>query len=318
MNDVKVNIPKTNGEANFVDLDLFLTSLIPLRVYLLFRYFSFYSSWADDRAEKICNECSTLGGISFAIKAELKERPFTMVGVLMILSIMIFGYALRNVEVAFMQNRPENKFQDWTYEWNGFWCIIITILTVGYGDFYPQTHVGRIIAVVACLWGTFLISLIVLSLNISVEFTSQESKSYDELKKGEMLFELKKKAIQTLRYSIRLKNYQNMEDVTEEVDKIKYIKTIDQLKKNLSEFRTARKFFISKEHEVSALNILYRIHENVSVEMEDIIMTANDQVNSLLQCLELSQTIQEEIKEYTNKLDTMTKTLEESIPSETT
>ena len=67
------------------------------------------SSWADDRAEKICNECNTLGGISFAVKAELKERPYTMVGVLMILSILIFGYGLRNVEVAFMQNLPIEK-----------------------------------------------------------------------------------------------------------------------------------------------------------------------------------------------------------------
>ncbi len=168
LNNVRVNIPKTNGDPCYVDLDLFLSSLIPLRVYLLFRYFSCYSSWADDRAEKICNECNTLGGISFAIKAELKERPYTMVGVLMILSILIFGYALRNVEVAFMQNMPSNKFLDWTYEWNGLWCIVITILTVGYGDFYPQTHVGRVIAVVSCLWGTFLISLMVISVNISV------------------------------------------------------------------------------------------------------------------------------------------------------
>jgi hypothetical protein len=69
----------------------------------------------------------------------------------MVISILIFGYGLRNIEAAFMQKTSMNKFQDWSYIWNGFWCIVITILTIGYGDFYPQTHLGRAIAVIACM-----------------------------------------------------------------------------------------------------------------------------------------------------------------------
>lgn len=51
------------------------------------------------------------------------------------------------------------------------WCIIITMTTVGFGDFYPSTHLGRFIGVLACFWGTFLVSLMVVSLTISSEFT---------------------------------------------------------------------------------------------------------------------------------------------------
>jgi hypothetical protein len=50
------------------------------------------------------------------------------------------------------------------------WCTIITMATVGYGDFYPETHIGRVIAILACIWGNFLISLMVVSLTISSEF----------------------------------------------------------------------------------------------------------------------------------------------------
>lgn len=314
LNNVRIGIPTTSGAVTMVDIDIFFSSTIPLRVYLLFRYYSFYSSWADDRAEKICNECNTLGGISFAVKAELKERPYTLVGVLMILSILIFGFALRNVEVAFMQNKSVDKFQDWTYVWNGFWCIIITILTVGYGDFYPQTYVGRGIAVVACLWGTFLISLMVVSLTISVEFTPQEQKAYDELKKGELYTDLKKKALQMIRYGVRLKSFpENREDIKDEEQRIKYIRSLDQFKQSLNEFRTARKFVISKEHEVSAENILYKLNENVSEEMENLILTSNSEVSSLLDYLKLSQSIQEEIKSYVTKLDKMTKGLSDCL-----
>jgi hypothetical protein len=214
---VRIAFPTSNGVSVLVDLDLLLSSIIPIRVYLLIKYFSFYSSWADDRAEKICNECNTLGGISFAIKAELKERPYTVVGVLMVFSIIIFGYALRNVEVAFMQNKPMLKYQDWTSVWNGFWCIIITILTVGYGDFYPQTNIGRIITMLACLWGTFLISLMVVSLTVSVEFTSQEQKAYDEIKRGELYKDLKTKALTLIQLAVMLKDFpENREDIKDQ------------------------------------------------------------------------------------------------------
>lgn len=62
---------------------------------------------------------------------------------------------------------------DWEYVWNGMWCMIITMTTVGYGDFVPKTHAGRLIGVVGCFWGTFLVSMMVVSLTISAEFTPQ-------------------------------------------------------------------------------------------------------------------------------------------------
>lgn len=50
--------------------------------------------------------------------------------------------------------------------------------TVGYGDFYPKTYLGRAVGIFACFWGTFLISLIVVSLTISFDFTINEKNLY--------------------------------------------------------------------------------------------------------------------------------------------
>ena len=55
--------------------------------------------------------------------------------------------------------------------------------TVGFGDFYPRTHVGRFVACLACAWGTFLISLMVMMLNNYVCFNRPQEKSYKFLKK---------------------------------------------------------------------------------------------------------------------------------------
>lgn len=317
MNNICLTFASTTGSKQIysVDLDLFLSSIIPLRAYLLVRYYSFYSEWADDCAEKVCNECNTLGGISFGIKAELKERPFTMVGILMLFSILIFGYALRNVELGFMQYIDPIYFQDWSITWNGFWCIMITIFTVGYGDFYPQTILGRVITVVACLWGTFLISLIVVSLTISVEFTPQEQKAYDEIKKGEFRDELKRKALIFIQYAVKLSNFPERKEDQKEKQQ-DYKKTLNNYNYNLHSFRMTRKNKLSQEQEMAPNTILNKIDENICEEMEELICASNNQVNALLEYLKLSEGIQDEIKGYVEKLDKMTKGLEDCLQNE--
>lgn len=293
-----------------VDWDLIITSIISLRVYLYFRYYSFYSPWADDKAEKVCNDCNAIGGISFAVKAELKERPYIVVGVLMSISIFIFGYALRNIEVAFILNMDQSKYQDWIYIWNGFWCIIITILTVGYGDFYPQTHLGRFICVIACLWGTFLISLMVVSLTLSVEFTPQEEKAYEELKNNEISFQLRVKAARIIRTShlLKIKN-DEMRKENSRSSKMEYVKVYNDFKSQIDDFRILRKNVITKEHEVSAETILHKLNNNVTEQMERMIHHSNYHVTSLMDYIKLSKDIQGQISECSDRLETLVKGL---------
>lgn len=51
--------------------------------------------------------------------------------------------------------------------------------TVGYGDYYPVTTFGRTYAVVACLWGNFLVSLVVVTFTISTKFNRYEGRAYE-------------------------------------------------------------------------------------------------------------------------------------------
>ena len=139
MNDVMINISTTdtNSITIPIDLDLFFSVFVPFRVYLIFKFYAYYSKWGDDRAERVCKECNAEGGVGFALKAEIRDRPYFVVFFLMVASIILFGYCLRNTEIAFMKDVPLRLFQDWTYLWNGFWCITITIFTVGMEIFTP-------------------------------------------------------------------------------------------------------------------------------------------------------------------------------------
>ncbi len=63
------------------------------------------------------------------------------------------------------------------------WWTIVSMTTVGYGDFYPETNMGRIIAIIIMLSGIGLISIV--TATIASSFTTQkimEGKGLEKIK----------------------------------------------------------------------------------------------------------------------------------------
>jgi hypothetical protein len=243
--------------------DMFAFLFMLLRIYLIWRIFEHFSSWNDEESEEICNSCLCEGGVKFAIKAELKERPYTVVISVLFLSIMFFGVALRTAERPFMSVSGK----DWDYIWNGMWCIIITMATVGYGDYYPTTHLGRLVDVIACFWGTFLVSLMVLSLTISSELTPQERKAYDIIKKKETKAKLEVAAANTIKSALKLRIFLKRNPFCTEKSRAGYV---NKFKNSLIKYRTIKRNIKAKEQDAPFEYILAKLNEKVSYGLEDI------------------------------------------------
>lgn len=60
--------------------------------------------------------------------------------------------------------------------------MIITFTTTGYGDIFPSTHLGRLMSAMSMFFGQFMISLILLAMSISAQFTLEEQKAFKSLK----------------------------------------------------------------------------------------------------------------------------------------
>lgn len=71
---------------------------------------------------------------------------------------------------------------------NSMWCSIITMTTVGYGDFYPKTTLGRFVGYAASFVGVALESLVILTVQKILRQTVAETSAYT------MLVSLAKKA----------------------------------------------------------------------------------------------------------------------------
>jgi len=56
---------------------------------------------------------------------------------------------------------------------------VIAITLVGYGDFFPVTHIGRVLGITAVIIGNLLLALTVVSLSFIQEFNPQQRKAYE-------------------------------------------------------------------------------------------------------------------------------------------
>lgn len=54
---------------------------------------------------------------------------------------------------------------------NCMWCVIITMTTVGYGDFYPRTFIGRLCDIFTAIWGIFIVSMMVVVLTNTLKLS---------------------------------------------------------------------------------------------------------------------------------------------------
>ena len=285
------NIPqRTATQDAQINIDCILTIILLFaRSYQLLKISAFHSKWYNYKTEKICHECNTPLNYMFSIKAEFKENPFRLVLLCLLGSIFIFGYAIRSIEMFFM-NGGENPL-DWRYFWNGMWCVIITMATVGFGDFYPISTIGRALIVIACFWGTFLISLMVAALSMSIEFNMQESISYQSIKADEFEIEYGitcTKLIQTgMRYYWHCKKATNENYESDELFRQIKSKLYLKLKNYIELFRQLRK---NKDEKLQSLLIdmsLSKIDNNLTYEL--------DKIKDQIYCVE---TVKNMLEEY--------------------
>jgi len=181
----------------YYEINDFLLALMIFRILYVFRFIcsiSYFKSTRASRISKMYGEQSTFG---FAIKSLFNKYSTTFIFFLFISSMSMFSFCIRVFERNFFSRRNsdflslsysdylkvtdtnkkniKNNLNDFE---NSIWCVFTTIMNVGYGDFYPQTHFGRIAMVFLVIIGTLSSGLIVVSFMKAFEFSSTENKVF--------------------------------------------------------------------------------------------------------------------------------------------
>lgn len=87
------------------------------------------------------------------MKCMVKEHPLYFVMAGYAGCTFLFGYIIRICE--YDMNDIAGTGMNFKPMVNSFWCAFISMTSVGYGDFYPHTLIGRIWMMVIAFVGVF-------------------------------------------------------------------------------------------------------------------------------------------------------------------
>eukprot|EP00343_Euplotes_focardii_P000134 CAMPEP_0205801324 /NCGR_PEP_ID=MMETSP0205-20121125/3275_1 /ASSEMBLY_ACC=CAM_ASM_000278 /TAXON_ID=36767 /ORGANISM="Euplotes focardii, Strain TN1" /LENGTH=191 /DNA_ID=CAMNT_0053065883 /DNA_START=681 /DNA_END=1253 /DNA_ORIENTATION=- len=130
--------------------------------------------------------------------------------------------------------------------------------TVGYGDVYPKSFMGRILGIMLCIWGMILVSLFVVTVSEQLELTQLQKNSYVLIQRLVYRDALKKVSASALfsmfKFSKAIKNIK-------EGDKPKFLNHAEQnFKEKVLEFKNKsaemRKFDNTLEYTYLSKNLI--------------------------------------------------------------
>ncbi|XP_072313838.1 voltage-gated potassium channel regulatory subunit KCNF1 [Eucyclogobius newberryi] len=126
------------GTASMMELATVQQAVQALRILRIARVF------------KLARHSAGLQTLTYALKRSLKELGL----LLMYMGVGIFVFSA--LAYTMEQSHPETLFKSIP---QSFWWAIITMTTVGYGDIYPKTTLGKCNAAVSFLCGVIAIAL---------------------------------------------------------------------------------------------------------------------------------------------------------------
>ena len=86
--------------------------------------------------------------------------------------LVVFGHGIKLAESPVVLVEPV-VIMDFRSYWNCFWCIIVTMGTIGYGDYYPRTLPGRIVIFLASICGVLLSSMLIVALSAYLDMSTE-------------------------------------------------------------------------------------------------------------------------------------------------
>ena len=161
------------------------------------------------RSARICKMFGEWASDTFAIRCFFDAHPFIMIFMLYSFCLTFFSFTIRIFERVYTLN--DSSLPNFDRLDNCVWCVFITMMTVGYGDYYPSTTLGRIVMFICSLSGIIFNSLVTVAFFKSLEFSSNENKAYlilQRLKVREEINSLNKEIIRICchNFVLRFKN----------------------------------------------------------------------------------------------------------------
>lgn len=140
-----------------------------LRGYLIVRTAFSHTEFSDPFAQLHCERHGFTANTRFSFRCYLTRYPGWTVIVTLLSSTLVLSYVNRVVERPFVRLHVGWDRDPFI---NNVYLTVITMTTVGFGDYVPLTAVGKLVTILTALWGGFIITLLIVSVNGKCLLTS--------------------------------------------------------------------------------------------------------------------------------------------------
>ncbi|TNV81547.1 hypothetical protein FGO68_gene1047 [Halteria grandinella] len=243
-----------------------LLSFMLFRCYIFVRYSLVASQFMSPRSKRICNINGCEANLMFAMKSIMKQRPYLAILIALLVTIFLFGYQLRLFEgpISAASGQDFNSYN------NAMWNVIVTLSTVGYGELYMKTFFGRVVGLIVCFWGTFVVSYFVVTVTNMLTFAAPEEKSYTLLLRLHYKEDLKKYAVNVLTSAFKHRSVR----IHRPDDEKKNLSALRKFRGNMLQFQQAVHRVRNYYDGDSEIDILMRLIDNLR---EDVSLVKEEQ-----------------------------------------
>ena len=269
-----------------IPLNSIFTSICLFRTWFIFKLYLVLSENYNQRSFRILKINGVRLGLRFPFKAKMTDSSLLINFILFFMCWFVCSYDLRIFERyfdEFNENNLGNYFND-------LWCVFISMTTVGYGDISPNSLLGRIIVILSCMFGVFLVGLMVISVTSYLNIVGIESNVYQILLKSKKMEERNNLAFKAI--AQYLKSIKELKKEKYVVNKEDFINKIipnqkKQINSYLSGFKIADSEFLQT---IPALNDFDNIadhlrflEENMTKNQDKVVEIVDllDQLNSV-------------------------------------
>ena len=165
-----------------IQVNSILCTICMFRLWFFFKLLITFSEYSSARTDRACKINYFNANFSFYMKALLDTKPYNVYGTLMVLCIFFSSYNIRIYE----RGLDDISGMDFSNFINCVWCVIITMTTVGFGDYFPSSVIGRTIGIFSCFMGVFLISMLVVTITNLLNLKPHELNVWYILERSKM------------------------------------------------------------------------------------------------------------------------------------
>lgn len=162
-------------------------------VFFLLTIFLENLKYGNNRADRIARFFGIEADAVFVLRACMKRYPLFFVIFLEVFGIVFFGVMVRIAETNYVQHIPSGlSAEDYSNEFstrilffnyaNVFWNMVITMTTIGYGDFYTRSTLARFFIIITGFYGILVTSLLVVAFTNLLEMESSEDIAFNIIK----------------------------------------------------------------------------------------------------------------------------------------